>query len=144
MNNAGEFLEVFRLAGQLQNVDSAHRVPLLQTPTDPAIAREGVVSEVFPDEKPSTVVFAFGDLKYHSGVVGAVSVKTPEFPSGQDVQPGGHILSPLREAQGGCSGERCYRSEPWLVFRCDWRANSRWSPVFGYRELCSRPSFGLH
>ena len=77
MNNAGEFLEVFRLAGQLQNVDSAHRVPLLQAPTDPAIAREGVVAEVFPDEKPSTVVFAFGDLEFHSGVVGAVSVKTP-------------------------------------------------------------------
>jgi hypothetical protein len=98
MNNAGEFLEVFRLAGQLQHVDSAHRVPLLQTPTDPAIAGKGVVSEVFPDEKPATVVLAFGDLEFHSGVVGAVSVKTPEFPFGQDAQPCRHNLSPLRKA----------------------------------------------
>jgi hypothetical protein len=92
MNNAGEFLKVLRLAGQLQHVDSAHRMPLLQSPTDPAIARESVVSEVFPDEKPSTVVFAFGDLEFHSGVVGVVSLETPEFPFGQDAQPGGHGL----------------------------------------------------
>ena len=92
MNNAREFLKVFRVASQLQHVDSAHRVPLLQSPADPAIAREGIVAEVFPDEKPSTVVFAFGDLEFHSGVIGVVSVKTPEFPFGQDAQPGGHGL----------------------------------------------------
>jgi len=92
MNNAGEFLKVFRLAGQLQHVDSSHGVALLQSPTDPAIARESVVSEVFPDEKPTTVVFAFGDLEFHSGVVGAVSLKTPESPFGQNAQPGGHGL----------------------------------------------------
>jgi len=90
MNNAGEFLKVFRLAGQLQHVDSAHCVPLLQAPTDPAIAGKGVVSEVFPDEKPATGVLAFGDLEFHAGVVGAVSLETPEFPFGQDAQPGGH------------------------------------------------------
>ena len=62
-------------------------------------------------------------------------------PAGQDAQPGGHSLSPLREVQGGCSGERCDCSGPWLAFRCAWRANSRLSPAFGYREFCSRPSF---
>lgn len=92
MHEAGEFFEVLRPAGQFQHVDAAYRMALLQSPTDATVAGEGVIAEVLPDKEPAAFMFAFGDLEFHAGVVGTVSLKTSEPAFGQDAQAVGHNL----------------------------------------------------
>ena len=88
MHEARQFVEVFCLAGEFQHIDPADAVPLLQSPANAAVAREGVVAEILADEEPPAAVLAFRHLELDSGTVRVIALKASELRRRENAQGG--------------------------------------------------------
>lgn len=88
MHDARQLLEVFRFAGKFQDIDPAYAVPLLQSPADAAVAGEGVVTEILPDEESLAGVFALRHLEFDSRTVRVIALETPELRRREHTQGG--------------------------------------------------------
>ncbi|ODU24181.1 MAG: hypothetical protein ABS95_02185 [Verrucomicrobia bacterium SCN 57-15] len=88
MHDPRQLSEVFRLAGEFEDIDPTDAVPLLQSPAHAAVAGEGVVTEILADEESPAAVFAFGHLKHDSGTVGVIALEAPILRRRQNAQGG--------------------------------------------------------